>query len=359
VLRERWDANVGSDAMRFAKDVFMKSMDERRDYRYNGVVDFDNLNTNNDIRKRHESVVTIKTSSTDDEIKIQRGKDFTLHSYDSNFSMVCLDSQEKISLFIASLHMSFYRSLPRSRFTTYVAITTVKFLLYEYENPIASLHFLYEYIYSKHSKKNIGWGSTFILQNLKHLCKNSLAHSIPSTSSSLAHLDFSAVLSFRSRVHSLKSTIREMVIMKIDLYSKLAMRRVDYRGVIDSGVRLKEMIDRTEEEIGELLDYRGENINLTREALIFEICVLERSFISHRLRSKYKAAIEDTKHRIGSIDPLHLRTRDFSFLNASNIVITIQPTSSTSAARSCSALPSRSSCPRRSRRATVGSCSTS
>jgi hypothetical protein len=309
---------------KYAKDIFMVSVEDNSRSRHNHIVDFMSSSTNIDLRSKQKDMI-LATPRLDNNMIIIEKDSHSVHNIDKINTIsyyYYIENQDYVTMMLASLFIGLFNKSRANKKKADILVSTTKFLLWEYQNPISALHLIYDAIYSRNHLTDVSLAQMISIQILTNLSKKALD---PETGwSNMQHLEyanFSSILDFRNRVYQLRATIRDLTIDKIDLYSILSQRKVDFKRMIELAPKLKKKLDQTQEEIDALLDYRGENINLTREALIFEICVLERSFISHRLRSKYKAAIEDTKHRIGSIDPLHLRTRDFSFLNASNIVI--------------------------------------
>ena len=178
----------------------------------------------------------------------------------------------------------------------------LSFLIYEYKNYIASMLYAYDYVYSARYGRDHNIYTEIITQNFINIAKSSL--SLVERDLFKTHLGDNSlwnIFDYRMRVHKLRYLIKDMIIGKIDLYSCLYSKQVDYKVLSAASKTLNDYLTSTKKELNVLLDTGPRNVKLCREAIMYELCVLEKTYISSRLRNLYTEALEDNRNRVGSI----------------------------------------------------------
>lgn len=198
----------------------------------------------------------------------------------------------------------------------------LRFLNYEYQNYIASLITAYDFIYSKQYGTESSAYKDVILQNFVTIGKKNLT-SIENSMFKpyFSKIKYSKILDFRTRVHLLRDKIKSMVLGKIEIYSLMFERHIDYRELVGNAVKLYAMQKKTMKEFRELFSIESKNIKLNREAIMFELCVLEKQYVSSQLKKHYHESLIDVKYRAGSVYTNDNSKNRFSFYNSSNIAI--------------------------------------
>ena len=134
-------------------------------------------------------------------------------------------------------------------------------------------------------------------------------------------LKLAKVLDFRLRVHKLRGTIRELILGKISVYSSLYARSIPFEPLLDLADRHHAKLTAATKEFAYLLEAGPKNIKLNKEAIMFELCVLERLFVSKRLKKMYSEALIDMRNRTGSVHSFDNNKAKLSFYSSSNIVV--------------------------------------
>lgn len=198
----------------------------------------------------------------------------------------------------------------------------LRFLNFEYKNYIASLLTTYDFIYSKQYGTESSAYKDVILQNFVTIGKKNLT-SIENSMFKpyFSKIKYSKILDFRTRVHLLRDKIKSMVLSKIEIYSMMFERHIDYRELASNSVKLHAMQKKTMIEFRHLFSIGSKNIKLNREAIMFELCVLEKKYVSSQLKKHYLESLIDVKYRAGSVYTNDNSKNRFSFYNSSNIAI--------------------------------------
>ena len=129
------------------------------------------------------------------------------------------------------------------------------------------------------------------------------------------------IFDYRMRVHKLRYLIKDMIIGKIDLYSCLYSKQVDYKTLSSASKTLNDHLLSTKKELSFLISRGPKNVKLCREAIMYELCVLEKTYISSKLRNLYTDALEDNRNRFGSIKSGFKKQSRFNLYRSSNIVV--------------------------------------
>ena len=96
----------------------------------------------------------------------------------------------------------------------------IAFLLYEYQNYVATIVSLYSFIHSVKYMKERSFFKDFILQYYLSTSKMMLNDLMNNNKENFLRLvDFSRVFDYRERTHVLRLKLKELLIIKIDLYS--------------------------------------------------------------------------------------------------------------------------------------------
>lgn len=201
-------------------------------------------------------------------------------------------------------------------------LSNLAFLVFEYKNYISSLIFAYDYVYSKRYEKEHEVYLEVLMQNYIELAKQGLKLVEGELYKSyITDLSLWKVLDYRLRVHQLRYIIKDMIVDKIDVYSCLYQKLVNYELLVTASTALNKRLADTSQELKTLLKLGPKNIKLCREAIMYELCVLEKRYISSKLRKHYNDALVDVHNRVGSIKSLFSRINRFNLFNSSNIVV--------------------------------------
>lgn len=320
LLRINFDKRVGAAATKGAREIYRR-FQIQKGHRDNKLTNFRDIHTIDAIRFGHSGLISAKITGKHSAVQIYKEDNIT----EANIGFILsLDNQDDLNKFVAGLFSTIRHNNSQSRSSQFnFTVSNIGYLLTEYKNPVSALLLLYDYIYSRRYAREHSILKDVQLQNLMQLARYQLLDSEKEFESSkyiLERLNFSTVLDYRLRTHELRAVIQDMVIQKVDVYSLLGKKLIDFKELSNRGENLHREIKLYQKEINQLLDINGLNTKLTREALIFELCVLERPIISSGLRQHYREAFYDMRHRVGSIKNEYSRLR-YNPYNSSNIVI--------------------------------------
>jgi hypothetical protein len=274
----------------------------------------------------HQDKIVVNPNHEKGYIKLEKDLKDTKDSIEDAFLYTYDDNIKSCMVVSYILQSRYLRELRRGGKCRELAESIVKFMLTEYGNPIAALLFLYESIYSIKYLKEETVESTIRLQNLLHLCKQTIINDMSATLKLrvFEKVSFEVVLNFRRRVQQLKATVKNCIVRKMDLYSLLIQSKINFEKLMIMGSEIVKLSNSVKLEIDDLMNYQGEIIDLVRQALLYELCVEERPIISDKLRKRYQLAIEDSRRRVSSVDPEIIKTRSFSYLNSTNLVLFVR-----------------------------------
>ena len=317
-IRINYDSTIGQAASLKAREVYARyTKGKKQSKQQNTLSFFDDLVAIDALRFHHGSVVSARLVPETKKVQVYSE---TSILKDNIGSMMNLDNQSDFTRVIAS----FLRKVLESKSQLYTAtMANLAFLMSEYKNPLAALLLAYDFVYSPLYASQSSILREVIFQNFITIAKKDLnsneGMNIP-VHGALHGRSLSDVLDFRERSHKIRFDVQDLIMKKIDVYSALCIKSIDFLEVIKMGDELHKKTMRTEREIDYLLDMSTKNTKLARMGVVFEMCVLERPIVSTRLRKCYKEAYFDCKNRVGSINSVNNKFK-FSPFNSSNIVV--------------------------------------
>jgi hypothetical protein len=274
------------------------------------------------MRLKHNSVMTVKIDDVTKKLQIHHER----RILDKNIGyLMSLESSENFSKIMGGFLRHLF-SLQSSGKQYRILISNLSFLYSEYNNPMAMLLLAYDYAYSQSYFKEASWVRHIILQNFIDLAKKGLKNSDFSsidTNASLEAVSLSEVLEYRAKTHDLKFVVQELIIQKIDLYSILAQKVLNFSELTPLGKEIYRKTVMVQKDLDKLISTSKCNNKLARLGVLFEMTVLERPVISSKMKTVYKEAYYDTKNRVGSINSINTRFK-FSPFNSSNVVVFVR-----------------------------------
>lgn len=308
LVNEDLETSHGLKCGKHARDMYL-SYTASRDFESNALVTFDDENIQKKYFQRHNSVITSRVDP--DTLKV------CLTTVDRSskpwLTQLNLTDANKFKLLMCSLYKSFYKWNYQSGELFVLVMSFLRFLLSEYQNKIAVLLFVSEYKNSARYKREASAYKSALLENVARLAhkvgtqgglgskpsdKTSLAGQVGLSSNvAVGSLSLVAALQTAKDIQQLLQANRKAIAEKLKLYDMLISNRIPYPQLVKQGSNTRVQLLFLERQIGQLVVSTDNNIKVLREAVIFEICVQERNYISPALQERYKSVILYRKNR--------------------------------------------------------------
>lgn len=317
-----FNPNVGHQTSLHAREIFKAINQTGKGTNQNRMTLFDDLATIETMRKQHNSVISIKVDQASKSLKISNEK---LSKAKEAAYFLNLESPADFTTIMSA----FLRKLVnnKGKGEKYPAVVSnLSFLYSEYNNPIAMLVLAYEYVYSKDYLKEASLVRNAILQNFIEITKQNLKLAEAtnlSTHPVIEAVNLAKILNYRKRVHELRFIVQDLTVQKVELYSILAQKVMDFKELTTLGQEIYKKTVKTQREIDHLISVSKCNIKLAKLGVLFEMCVLERPVVSSNLRKCFKEAYFDVKNRVGSLNSASTKFK-FSPFNSSNVIIFVR-----------------------------------
>jgi len=198
----------------------------------------------------------------------------------------------------------------------------VSFFIFEYQNFVSALVSLYNFMHSPAFERDRSVFKHFILESYVSLAKRQLDMQMDEMNDSLIRkVEFSKIFEYRERIANVRNNIKTGMLKKIDFYMMLRKDEIDVHSVLELGEEVEGIITNVKNELDALSKTCLRNLRLLKETIAFEVCLLEKNFLS----AKTRQALKDTNAEM----PFYretIKTKDgsknkFNFLNSSNVVI--------------------------------------
>ncbi len=203
----------------------------------------------------------------------------------------------------------------------------IRFLTFACQGPLAGLVLGYNYQHSTKNDTNRNIYSDILLKRLlvkkKQLLMIEELKTNLKTRSQPHSLNFQEVLQFRKKSQTAKAKIQELIYEKIEFYKLLHNQTIDFPKMMKLGNGIYEDIQMVTKDLDKLMQAGGLNVAFIRDALFFELCVLEKTYLSSKLRKKYKDMYTLSKHNSGSITSTNSRSR-FNPFSSSNVMVCLK-----------------------------------
>lgn len=168
----------------------------------------------------------------------------------------------------------------------------LSFLTFESKNYITSLFTAYDWMYSKLNKKDKSAVSGVILQNYVRLAKQKLRSDAQEWfGGSHLELDWWRVLEYQTGINRLQQINRTLIANKIELYTTLVQKTIDYRRISRLGTAVAKETAAFRKGLLILDRYYSQSVALNYERVVFELCALEKLHLSQRTKKNYLAAV--------------------------------------------------------------------
>lgn len=322
LARIPYDISIGQSASVHARDIYKKLSQGKHGNKENTLTFFNDQEAIEALKQKHGVIIAARIST--DTKKLQVFNEGVIEESNIGYLMNLEANEDFPKVMAGFLRALIGKRIHAKQFKA--VVSNLAFLYSEYHNPIAVLLLAYDYIFSPSYASEANLVTHAILQNYITVAKAQLKgtdSSSVNSSMALESVSLAEVLDFRTRTHDLRFVVQDSIVKKIDLYSKLAQKVIDFSEITKLGEEVYIKTVKTQKEIDSLLDLSLRNSRLARMGVIFEMCVLERPIVSSRLRKSYKESYNDTKNRVGSINSYNTKFK-FSPFNSSNIVVFIR-----------------------------------
>ena len=337
LVNEDLEPSNGLRCGKHARDIYL-SYTASRDFESNGLVTFDDQNIQKKYFQRHNTLVISQTDTATKKVRLLKA-DKASRSWVTQLN---LRDPTKFKLLMCSLYKSFYKWNYQSGELFVIVMSFARFLLSEYQNKIAVLLFLSEYKNSVRYTREASVYKSALLENITRLAQTvdikratdaltansagsgTLRKMVDlSSNSAVSSLNLKEVLDLTKSIELLSKQNRKVIAQKLKLYDLLISHRIPYKSLVKHGFETRKQIVDVEMRISKLLQPTDNNIKVLREALIFEVCVQERSHVSPGLQEKYRSVVTHKKTRGYGEHHKDLQQHTLKF-SSSNVVLFTQ-----------------------------------
>lgn len=199
----------------------------------------------------------------------------------------------------------------------------LSFLVFESKHYISALFTAYDWMYSKFNKKDKSAISGCILQNYVRLAKQFLkVEQDRWFGQSAFSADLWKVLEYHKGVHKLQQINRSIIAQKIEFYTQLVNKSINYKKLSHLASSVSRDIGRFRKGTNTLDGYYPSSILLNYEKVVFELCSQERSFLTHKTRKAYIEAIKlEREHLLNSGSIASELPNKFSCFDSSHVAV--------------------------------------
>jgi hypothetical protein len=203
-----------------------------------------------------------------------------------------------------------------------LVIMQVSFYVYESKNPILGLIKVQEIIQSLQYKSEAGLTEKFICNNFVDICRSEIEHleKYRTISKGLKVGEIAQILKYREGINTMADTIKELAFKKMEFYTILLSHPVEFDRLTSCGVLLKEKMSLFHDKVTELAKINLRNLKLLAELTAYELCVLEKPFVSHDLHKLY---IELRNEEATEQQRIDMGTEDVDLYSSSNAVLLV------------------------------------
>ena len=317
------DSEKGIDSGKYARQLFHKIKGLTDQSNKSSLVIFNDLRFIKKMQAARSQVVSILNSKETNFVKVEPMSTGSHHRVEP---LLNLEDDAGFKIFLSSYFCRLdLMSTLKSNFTTVFSL--IRFLSFEYGSPLAGLVLSYDYINSSNYAREKSAYFDLLLKNLinknKKLLLDEENKTLAPTKNQFDTLNISSILRFRQRAQSVKQDIQSLIHDKIDFYRLMYNQTIDFKQMIECGCEIYKQIQQVTKELDDLTSTGGSNSVLIRDALFFELCVLERNYLTPKLRKKYKEVFSLVKKTMGSISSTNSRYR-FNLYSSSNVVICLK-----------------------------------
>jgi hypothetical protein len=200
----------------------------------------------------------------------------------------------------------------------------VAFFMYEYQNYVATLVSLYNFIHSTPFMKTRTAFRDFYLRSYLAVAKKKLDNVVQDKSQKfLKNVEFAKIFEYRDSIASLRAKIKDLMLKKVDLYLWLAQQEIDLEEVLTLGETIHKEIKVVGKEIERLSAINLKNIRLVKERMTYEICLVEKRQLTSATKNAFieTCAEAEVHYNMGSMNTNNGIRRRFNFYNSSNVVV--------------------------------------
>jgi hypothetical protein len=203
-----------------------------------------------------------------------------------------------------------------------LVIMQVSFYVYESKNPILGLIKVQEIIQSLQYKSEAGLTERFICNNFVDICRSEIEHleKYRTISKGLKAGEIAQILKYREGINTMADTIKELAFKKMEFYTILLSHPVEFDRLTSCGVLLKEKMSLFHDKVTELSKINLRNLKLLAELTVYELCVLEKPFVSHDLHKLY---IELRNEEATEQQRIDMGAEEVNLYSSSNAVLLV------------------------------------
>jgi len=326
-LKFSYDIQIGMSSIKSISGLNKIFNQQQRGLKGNGLAMFDDLVAIETAKSLHQGTFITRTNKDTQTVSVIRSNE-PLPADAVDF-VLDLGSSDKFKMFMCSCLRDVKESQDGKRVFPAI-IDILRFLTFEYKNYVAGLLAVYDFVYSRVYARESNIWSNILLQNYIYANRSLLTKVEQDIfPTPFPRMKLAKILNYRLRVHSLRSIMRTLIMGKIEIYSTLCGNIIPYTPLSKIVEAYTIELNKAKSEFEYLLETGPRNLKLNREAIMFELCVLEMPIVSKKLKKNYTEALIDTRNREGSVHSYENMRGKLSYFNSSNIVIFVRNINST------------------------------
>ena len=322
ILKANYDQDLGPKSSVIVRGVIESHQPMTQRNNQNHLAEFNDITLITDIREKHSTIVTSRILPDSQKVEFETVKVNERLFSESSYNALNLDIEENNLLFLSSLFSS---SLDRDSSSSHseLVLATLRFLTWEYSNPVAVLLLCYSFIDSIQEEREVNMLTLVKVENFIGLAKSLMLNADSKAQKAFVPgLNLTSILEFQTRVESLSKRIAEMFREKLEVYSILSEHQINYKTLLDVCEGLSSSIDETKKEVSRLLCIRENHFELVRNIKIFYIDILERKKLPARFKMNLSELVKELRQKAGSMRPdASNKKAHHSVYNSANVVL--------------------------------------